>query len=257
MIRLKIKEKIYTYERVIFPENQVKSDADITRYMRFYDEKKVPQNVKRDTYVTPVTDLTLPIDEIQKQYSKDVRYEIRRAARENIEFQIFDNLNANKDANFVRELAEKYYTFCDVIGQPHLKDNLDMMEFLEFVKNENLIVSKAEFENGWTYHIYQVDGKNAMLWFSFSDYRKEGANRSMAGWANRGLHNYDILYFKEHGYEIYDWGNIASFENPNQIDKFKMSFGGEIKTVYGCFIGNTLKGRILIKLRELKNKSKK
>ena len=84
MIRLKIKEKIYTYERVIFPENQVKSDADITRYMRFYDEKKVPQNVKRDTYVTPVTDLTLPIDEIQKQYSKDVRYEIRRAARENI-----------------------------------------------------------------------------------------------------------------------------------------------------------------------------
>ena len=62
MIRLKIKEKIYTYERVIFPENKVKSDADIIRYMRFYDEKKVPQNVKRDTYVTPVTDLTLPID---------------------------------------------------------------------------------------------------------------------------------------------------------------------------------------------------
>jgi len=41
------------------------------------------------------------------------------------------------------------------------------------------------------------------------------------------------------------------------IRLFKMSFGGEIKTVYGCFIGNTLKGRILIKLRELKNKSKK
>ena len=66
-----------------------------------------------------------------------------------------------------------------------------------------------------------------------------------------------LKMFKEHGYEIYDWGNIASFDNPNQIDKFKMSFGGEIKTVYSCFIGNTLKGKILIKLRELKNKSKK
>lgn len=256
MIRLKIKEKLYTYERVIFPDQQIESDADIVRYMRFYDLEKVPKDVQKDSYVTPVTNLCLTVEEIQKEYNKEVRYEVRRADRENITFLIFDKLNISSDIDFIKELAQKYYKFCDVIEQEHLKDNLNLNEFFEFVKQGNIVVSKAEFENGWTYHIYQVDGKNAMLWFSFSDYRKEGANKSMAGWANRGLHNYDILYFKEQGYERYDWGNIASFETPNHIDKFKMSFGGEIKTVYGCFVGNTLKGKILIKLRELRNKSR-
>lgn len=256
MIRLKIKERLYTYERIIFPEQQVKSDTDIIRYMRFYEKEKIPKGVVTDTYVTPVTDLTLSVEEIQKQYSKDVRYEVRRASRENIKFQVFDNLGMPKDEVFVKELAEKYYTFCDVIEQPHLKENLNLPEFCEFVKQGNVVVSKADFENGWTYHIYQVDGKHAMLWFSFSDYRKEGANKSMAGWANRGLHDHDIMHFKKQGYEVYDWGNIASFESPNQIDKFKMNFGGEIKTAYCYFVGNTLKGKFLIKLRELKNKGR-
>lgn len=256
MIRLKINKKFYTYERVIFPENQIKSDADIIRYMRFYDKGKIPQEIKTVSDMTPVTKLALSVDEIQKLYHKDVRYEVRRAAREKIDFQIFDNLSLPKDEKFIKELAAKYYRFCEEIGQPHLKDNLNSIEFLEFVKKGNLIVSKAVFENGWTYHIYQVDGKYTMLWFSFSDYRKEGANKSMAGWANRGLHNYDILYFKEHGYEVYDWGNISSLDSPNQIDKFKMSFGGEVQTVYSCFIGNTLKGKFLIRLRELRNKSR-
>lgn len=257
MIRLKINKKFYTYERVIFPDKQIKSDADIVRYMRFYDEEKIPQGVKTESDMTPVTNLTLSVEEIQKLYHKDVRYEVRRAAREEIGFQIFDNFSISKDEKFIKGLAEKYYKFCEEIGQPHLKDNLNPIEFSEFVKQGNLIVSKAIFENGWTYHIYQTDGKHTMLWFSFSDYRKEGANKSMAGWANRGLHNYDILYFKEHGYEVYDWGNISSFESPNQIDKFKMSFGGEVKTVFSCFVGNTWKGKFLVKFRELRNKSRK
>lgn len=256
MIRLKIKESLYSYERIIFPEQQVRSDADIIRYMRFYDEEQIPSGVKKDTYVTPVTNLTLSVEEIRKQYSKDVRYEVRRAARENIVFQIFDNLSMPKDKDFINDLVEKYYIFCDVIEQPNLKENLNLKEFLEFVKQGNVIVSKAEFENGWTYHIYQVDRKHAMLWFSFSDYRKEGANKSMAGWANRGLHDYDILYFKNQQYEMYDWGNVASYESPNQIDKFKLSFGGEIKTVYCYFSANTLKGKLFIRLRELRNISR-
>ena len=165
MIRLKIKEKLYTYERVIFPDQQIESDADVVRYMRFYDLEKVPKDVQKDSYVTPVTNLYLTVEEIQKEYNKEVRYEVRRADRENITFLIFDQLNISSDIDFIKELTQKYYKFCDVIEQPHLKDNLNLDEFFEFVKQGNIVVSKAEFENGWTYHIYQVDGKNAMLWF--------------------------------------------------------------------------------------------
>lgn len=257
MIRFVVNKRFYSYERVIFPYNTVSSKCDILRYMRFYE---VPESLKKqkfDTYETPVTDLTLSEDQIRANYNKDVRYEVRRAGRENIKYIIFDDLDCVQNENVISDVMEKYYRFCDQINFPELKSNLDRIEFKIMIENGNIIITKAEFENGWTYHVYQADGKNALLWFSFSNYRKENANRSMAGWANRGLHDYDIMYFKNKGYFIYDWGNIASKEAPNQIDKFKMSFGGEVKTVYCCFVGNTWKGKLLVTLRNIKNKGEK
>lgn len=254
MIRLEMNKKIYRYERIIFPEGSVKSQCDVLRYMRFYD---VPENMKNmtfDTYRTPVTNLLETEEEIQSKYSKDVRYEVRRAGREGIQYQVYDQLNVTGDQSLILDVEDKYYAFCDQIDMPELKHNLDKEEFETMIKYGNIMISKAEFLGGWTYHVYQVDGKHALLWFSFSDYRKENANKSLAGWANRGLHNHDILYFKNQGYHIYDWGNIASEEKPNQIDKFKMAFGGELKTAYCCFVGNTIKGKLLIKLREIRSK---
>lgn len=207
-----------------------------------------------DVYVTPITDLTESQKDIQKHYSKDVRYEIRRAERENISYRIYDRLNTHTDAVFIREIAQKYFNFCDSIGQSALKSNLKQNEFLKLIIQGNLVVSKAEFENGWIYHMYQTDGMNAMLWFSFSDYREKGVNKSLAGWANRGLHDHDIMYFREQGYRRYDWGNIASRDEPNNIDKFKMSFGGELKEVYCCFVGNTTKGKFLLWLNSLRHR---
>lgn len=255
MIRLKMSKQFYSYERVIFPDSLVKSEADIIRYMRFYDRDKLPVGGVADVYVTPITDLTESQKDIQKHYSKDVRYEIRRAERENISYRIYDRLNTHTDAVFIREIAQKYFNFCDSIGQSALKSNLKQNEFLKLIIQGNLVVSKAEFENGWIYHIYQTDGMNAMLWFSFSDYREKGVNKSLAGWANRGLHDHDIMYFREQGYRCYDWGNIASRDEPNNIDKFKMSFGGELKEVYCCFVGNTTKGKFLLWLNSLRHRT--
>lgn len=247
-------KKIYTFERIIFPDGNVSSHCDVLRYMRFYE---IPHNMKKlkfDTYRTPVTDLSETEEEIQAKYSKDVRYEVRRAGREGIEYQVYDQLNITENQNLIKDVEDKYYAFCNQINMPELKRNLNKEEFETMIKYGNIMISKAEFLGGWTYHVYQIDGKHALLWFSFSDHRKENANKSLAGWANRGLHNYDILYLKKQGYSIYDWGNIASEDEPNQIDKFKMAFGGELKTAYCCFIGNSLKGKILVKLRELRGK---
>lgn len=254
MIRLVMKRKLYSYERIIFPAKLETSKCDVIRYMRFYE---LPDSVDRklcDVYRTPITDLSLSEEQLKAGYSKDVRYEIGRAGRENIRFEVFDKLNMVTDVQLVREVEQKYFRFCEQINHIELKHNLDIPEFEKMVENGNILISKAEFENGWTYHVYQVDGQNAMLWFSFSDYRKENANKSMAGWANRGLHHYDILYFKNAGYKLYDWGNIESEETPNQIDKFKLSFGGEVKSAYCFFVGKSLKGKLLIFLRDKKKK---
>ena len=254
MIRLVMKKRLYSYERIIFPRNIERSKCDIIRYMRFFELPDSIQASECDTYRTPVTDLMMTEEQIKAGYSKEVRYEVGRAGRENIRFMVYDQLDRKRDEEFIRSIEEQYFAFCEQINHPELIHNLEIAEFEKMIEDGNIIISKAEFENGWTYHIYQVDGQNALLWFSFSDYRKENANKSMAGWANRGLHDYDIMYFKHVGYSLYDWGNIASEVEPNQIDKFKMSFGGEIKTAYCCFVGNTIKGKFLVWLRRIKNK---
>lgn len=257
MIRLIVKKGVYSYERVIFPTSSIESKADVIRYMRFYECPEWKNSVEWDTYRTPVTDLTNTEETIRRNYSKDVRYEVRRASRESICYVMRDTLNGEKDRELIEDVISKYYSFCDQIGMPNLKYNLDITEFYKMTSLNAIAISRAEFENGWIYHVYQIDGESALLWFSFSDYRKENANKSLSGWANRGLHDYDMMYFKSHGYSRYDWGNIASEDNPNQIDKFKMEFGGELTTAYCCFVGNTPKGKILIWLRKMKGKLQK
>lgn len=256
MIRLVIKKKFYSYERIVFPHDNVHSRCDIVRYMRFFDIPDSMHMQKWDTVRTPITDLSVSDEKIRSSYSKEVRYEVRRAGREDIHYSVFDKLDTSNDSELLKDVIDRYYDFCDQINMPDLKKNLQSSEFYPMIENQNIIITKADFLNGWTYHVYQVDGQNALLWFSFSDYRKEDSNKSLAGWANRGLHDSDIMYFKNKGYLIYDWGNISSETEPNHIDKFKMGFGGELKTAYSCFVGKSVKGKLLIKLRGLKRKGK-
>ncbi len=248
MIRLYVKKGIYDYERIIFPESVVASSADITRYMRFYHKPKGQESVEWDTYRTPIILLTEDLEAIRSRYTKELRYEVRRAGRENIRYL----MSCSPGEDLIRDLHAKYLDFCDTIQQPKLKSNFDAQEMQLMANAGNLYVTRADYENGWVYHIYQVDGETAMLWFSFSDYRLHEGSKSLAGYANRGLHDADIVYFKSNGFQRYDWGNISSETEPNEIDKFKLSFGGKVETVYCCFIGNTWKGKLLIALRKIK-----
>lgn len=245
MIRLLINKRFYSYERIIFPEGAVRSDADVIRYMRFFRKPDDVSAEKWDTYRTPVIDLTESIETIRGRYSKELRYEVRRAEREEISYRVI----TDPDDAFLAELEKNYFEFCDSIDHKELKSNFDIEEISQMSRLGQVLVTKAEFEDGWAYHVYQADGNAAMLWFSI----KKGNNKSLVGWANRGLHDFDISYLKGRGFSIYDFGNIASEDAPNSIDKFKMSFGGELKTAYCCFVGNTMKGRALIALRNIKN----
>lgn len=49
----------------------------------------------------------------------------------------------------------------------------------------------------------------------------------------------------------YDWGGIASYESPNGIDKFKMSFGGEYRKYYNLFCNCSFTARAYAKIRKL------
>lgn len=250
MIRLYVKKWLFSYERIVFACEIAKSKADIIRYMRYRD-KELLGDKSYEEYITLITDLTVPHEEIFGQYNSKLRNQVRRAYRENITYIIHDRLDIIEDRDLLIDVRDKYYHFCDIIQAEVLKHNLIWTEFLKYVENGNVMISKAEYENGWVYHVYQTDHTTAMLWFSFSDYRNESCNKQLAGWANRALHDQDIMFFQKQGYKEYDWGNISSLTNPNDIDKFKMSFGGRVVSVYSCFVANSIKGNILIKFRKV------
>ena len=89
MIRLFVRKRFYSYERVVFVDGKVDSNADIIRYMR-YTDKDLFGDKNPDTVVSPITDLTPSEEEIQAKYDKDVRYEIRRAAKESVTYKVYE-----------------------------------------------------------------------------------------------------------------------------------------------------------------------
>lgn len=52
--------------------------------------------------------------------------------------------------------------------------------------------------------------------------------------ANRYLHKADMMYFKEMGKTVYDWGGAGLREEVKNITEFKESFGGEELWYYDC-----------------------
>ena len=73
----------------------------------------------------------------------------------------------------------------------------------------------------------------------------------MVGRANRLLHYTDMLFFKNHGSKIYDWGGISDSEEIRNITDFKSRFGGiEIDTFY-VQEAVSLKGKIVLETKKI------
>lgn len=259
MIRIKdTTHKRISAERILFPTHLVlDSNASILRYMRF--SKAQPQlkgTSVEDVAYTLVSDLTEDADQLQQRFSKEVRYEIRRANKEDVKTFFYDSAALRQNPSLVQELKETYMHFCDVCGNQALKSVFDGDLLHVYAENDCAAISKAEFENGCVYHAYFFDGMTAVLWYSASDFRNLNVDRNAAARANKLLHYKDMCNFKEQGVQVYDWGNVSTKDNlsPNGIDKFKASFGGRYQEVYSYTVGNDILGKILVAGKRMLNK---
>ena len=174
---------------------------------------------KRVPFYTLVINLKEDIELIFKNIKKNTRYKINRASREGIKFAI------HNDIDF---FVAYYNKFANSKGLSVLKkDKLIML-------GENFIMTKAISKDGDIYviHSYICDKKLKKVRllhsasFYESDYKKV---RNLIGMANRFLHFEDIKYFKENGYEEYDFGGYAyntQDKHLQNINAFKAAFGG-------------------------------
>ena len=242
-----ISEKIgfLSVERVLF--NVINTNkSDMTRIMRI--DSKLPENwyTANEKSYTVISNLTMNEEELLNLMRKKVKYEVTRAEKDELTYEIYDSEQLANDQTIIEEFEKAYIHFAKELEDKNVikaykRDKIDL-----YIRNHCLLLTCMRKGNLAVYHVYMYDENEAVLMFSVSDFRDEDIDRNLAGRANKLLHYDDMRYFKKEGLKKYDWGNISSKENYNGIDNFKISFGGEICDKYNVLIGNTLAGKVFV-----------
>lgn len=183
------------------------------------------------------TDLLQDREEILQTFSKTRRYEVRRAAqRDNLTVDFLCDID---EADLV-EFEEYYNNFA---SQTHELSKLDIGKVRALCNSENFVLARIKDANGeiLTVHGYVTDWEKqiAALFSSSSWFRENKEKSALIGRANGLLHYESMLYFKENGFQIYDWGGVyLGNENSHymSVAAFKRSFGGKIVTFQNGFI---------------------
>ena len=229
----------------------VEKIADIISCPNKYDEMIIHGNsipitgkgIECKKQNTLITNLRLSDEELLKKMHKTVRNEINRTKRDCVPVEYYNSDDLKKHTEIIYDFAamlEKMYSAKGMAGK-----HVTISEILGYIDSGCLFVGIAWFnENPFIYHVYVKDNNICRLLYSCSDYREEDKeNKALIGRVNKFLHWNEMMYFKSDGLTEYDWGGISDFENPNGIDTFKMSFGGERKEYYNIFQHNSLKSR--------------
>lgn len=176
---------------------------------------------------TLVTDLSIDKEEIFKQFSSNLRNEIRKVQKlENVIIS-YNEIDKNTFINFYNDFAKE--------------KQLDLLDERRLNKyGNNLFFVSAKLDNELTnVQVYIVDEvlKISRLLYSVSTIHglEDKIKRNQIGWINKALHWYAIEYMQKNGFEIFDWGGYSNDKNNKAlagIDKFKKSFGGELVEIY-------------------------
>lgn len=187
---------------------------------------------KNTEFHTLVSDLEAGEEEIINRFTKNCRYEIRRAPKEGVvcECRIGREITEAE----ILEFAAFFEEFWHSKGVNDCDKEKYAEEIREYVKADAFAISTASLgEKVLVYHTYIVGDGFVRLYQSASHFRtEEEVSYSVIGMANRYLHKEDMLYFKEKGFRIYDWGGAGTGEEVASITKFKESFGGAAATYY-------------------------
>ena len=181
---------------------------------------------------TLITDLTQSEEEILGKISKNGRYEIRRAAKEEVSTRMITG--ADVTDKVIDEFCDFFVAFWKSKGIIYTQRDALYQEISRYVSQKAFALSTADIKGKpYIYHTYLIDEEKVRLYHSASLYRvDEEIPHSLVGMANRYLHKEDMIYFKNDGKIIYDWGGAGEAEDVRSITEFKKSFGGEPAVYY-------------------------
>ena len=222
------------------------TNADIVTFNAFDNPKPyIKKRLKLQN--TLYSDLTKTQDGLYDGIkSKTYKYDIRKSLKDDIKITLYSPDNLKSNEQIIRDFIACHHKMYKEKGMDILLKDIEIFPYLYA---DALWISVAETaEEPLVYHTYVDCGDAVRLLHSCSCFREKKELATLIGRANKRLHWDDLLAFKNLGYRTYDWGGVASFDNPNGIDLFKMSFGGEAHSYYKGQVGITTKGAIMLRL---------
>lgn len=211
----------------------------------------IPASVKKPKFFyTIVIDLEQDISNLMEKCNETTRYEIKRANPDNNLVYIYDN-----SATEIQKFTLFYNEFAK--AKRLLPINVNKLKAYSIAGNLLLTKAVSKYNNATlVYHAYYYNKSHTRLLNSASLYREmtDRKERKQIGMANRWLHWQDILYFKQQGLNIYDfggWYNGTRDKEKVYINQFKEGFGGKIIQRYNYQQGLTIKGKLYLFVKKL------
>lgn len=187
-------------------------------YLHVKDRKEKIVPGFSDVTYTVENDLTLDQEAIYAGFQKSLRQQIRQSEEAGITCQFHDDIEG-----FVKFFNE--FAASKNLPPTSKRRILEMDGFLQLsyaMLDGEILVA----------HSSLVDEKNkiARAFHSASRRLDESFDKNLIGKANKVLHYHDMMFFKQKGFTVYDFGGYT--ENTDDkalqgINNFKLLFGGQ------------------------------
>ncbi|MEY9975776.1 hypothetical protein [Lysinibacillus sp. RC79] len=185
--------------------------------------------------------------------SKMNRYMLRRAKKEPYEVIVKENPSDQE----LLEFQQFYNAFAKVKNTDRVrKFHLQTLKLLR--EKGALVYTKLQNDEGEAlcYRLYIVDEDIVFnLYTGTAIWIKDRTDlKQQIRFANRYLLWENIMMFRSRGYERYDFGAVT---NKEEINEFKLGFGAQEVEVYHGYLTDSILGKLILRLRDLKFKMMK
>ena len=235
-------------------EEEINSDADI---IYLHGVTMVPSNWKGECSMqrSVIKDLSMSEADLFLTLGKHLRQYIKRSTREDVEITIYDSVSFLANAGLVERIGMLYEK---MYADKNIKTRFNYALTRAYAKNNSLCIAIASVGGRLVgFDAVICDDKHARLWLAAFDFRNESEDSQKLSRAHQRMDWELLVWCKNRGIIDFDFGGIASFENPNGIDGFKMKFESNNKVeYYNVILPNSILGKFLLKCKKLFLKSR-
>jgi hypothetical protein len=171
-------------------------------------------------------DLNQSLDVLFNKINKNFRKDIQFCIKNNFEFNIVEDRNT-----FISFFNE----FSEMKGL-----NKANTAVIESLREHSVITSASKDNDMMAMHFYLVDQNQKLVrcLYSATMRLRDDVDKKNVGKANKYLHFKEMEFFKNEGFEIYDFGGYNMDKNDTSlqgVNTFKERFGGELVEMYNHF----------------------